>query len=94
MKFWKVALIAVIGICLFPYIRESMSANPRTFAEVTDYYFFGKRTSGSLSIFNCTDDNGVIKKLFVKTNGYLTDDMDIQLGDDLYKCKNTDEKSN
>ncbi|WP_410737693.1 hypothetical protein [Citrobacter freundii] len=94
MKFLKVTLIAVIGICLFTYIRESMSANPRTFAEVTDHYFSGKRTSGSLSIFNCTDDNGVIKKLFVKTNGYLTDDMDIQLGDDLYKCKNTDEKSN
>ncbi|CAH3462634.1 Lipoprotein [Citrobacter freundii] len=71
-----------------------MSANPRTFAEVTDYYFSGKRTSGSLSIFNCTDDNRIIKKLFVKTNGYLTDDMDIQLGDDLYKCKNTDKKSN
>ncbi|EBS1368602.1 TPA: hypothetical protein I8Y00_005316 [Citrobacter farmeri] len=94
MKFLKVTLVAVIGICLFPYIRESMSANPRTFAEVTDYYFSGKRTSGSLSIFNCTDDNRIIKKLFVKTNGYLTDDMDIQLGDDLYKCKNTDKKSN
>ncbi|MDT0641171.1 hypothetical protein RM437_24435 [Citrobacter werkmanii] len=94
MKFLKVTLITVIGICLFPYIRESTSANPRTFSEVTDYYFSGERTSGSLSIFNCTDDNGVIKKLFVKTNGYLTDDMDIQLGDDLYKCKNMDKKSN
>ncbi|HGP2806957.1 TPA: hypothetical protein ACLGPB_004123 [Salmonella enterica] len=94
MKLWKLAVIAVIMICAFPYIRETVSAKPRTFSEVTDSYFLGKSTSGFVSIFHCIDDNGIIKKLFIKTNGYLTDDMDIQLGNDLYKCKNTNEKLN
>ncbi|ECD3736155.1 hypothetical protein E0S09_23070 [Salmonella enterica subsp. enterica serovar Stanley] len=94
MKLWKFAVIAVIMICAIPYIRETVSAKPRTFSEVTNSYFFGKGTSGSVSIFHCTGDNGVVKKLFIKTNGYLTDDMDIQLGNDLYKCKNTNEKLN
>lgn len=66
MKVWKLAVIAVIMICAFPYIRETVSAKPRTFSEVTDSYFLGKSTSGFVSIFHCKDDNGIIKNFLLK----------------------------